>query len=93
MKTIGPTVYIIVAYLILVTAVLPLYMRKRKEYDLKWLMFLYNSAATVLNVYIIARILIAKFVSKDFYFCTSIGTRNHDVSNVFIAILNQQHYL
>ena len=90
LKSPWPTLIIAICYLLLVSTILPFYMKKREEYVLKKTIFFYNLFAMVLNFYIIYKIASAKFRKNDFTLCSNIRMKDEEVSLLKYLIFANQ---
>lgn len=55
-------------------------MRRVKELNIKYLIILYNFLSILLNIYISFKIVYIKYKASDFYFCTTIQSKNGEYS-------------
>ena len=74
-----PTIYLSIAYLIIIK-LLGILMRRVKELNIKYLIILYNFLSILLNIYISFKIVHIKYKASDFYFCTTIQSKNGEHS-------------
>jgi hypothetical protein len=76
MASFYPTACLVAAYLLLVIAILPRFMAKRKRFEFKHLLLGYNVVSIVLNLFIIHKIWAAK--TSDLALCTTIQAGDYE---------------
>ncbi len=81
MDTLYPTACLTLIYLVLVIVILPKIMKKRSEFQMKYLIFSYNILLIALNLYITFKMLKIKFKSNDFGLCTKIQANDNSNNN------------
>lgn len=82
MQTPFPTIYLTLAYLLLVNFLLPMFMRKRREFDLRWILFIYNLSMIAVHVYIYAKILILKYTVEEYDLCPKLRGKSNDKNSI-----------
>jgi len=93
MQTPFPTLYLTLAYLLLVNFLLPMFMRKRREFDLRNILFIYNLSMIIIHVYIYAKILTLKFMVKEFDLCPKLRGTSNDIFSIELINIVYIFYL
>jgi hypothetical protein len=91
MDSMVPTVYMTLAYVLLVR-VLSFFMKYIGEFHLKFFIFCYNVFSICLNVYIGVNIVYLKYKASDYYMCTNIQSTNTPYSLEVSAHFSYKFY-